>query len=146
MFALSIETYATFAAIFILAQVLAFSPIGIGESLKDHLLQSHGSIFVIAVTSYIGTLFTEAASWASASAPIVHSINGSHVAAWALGAGIFAGSSSLVTAATAGIILTQETKSFPKDSRITFGSYVLFGLPISLLMLAFYIIMLTLIY
>jgi Na+/H+ antiporter NhaD/arsenite permease-like protein len=146
LLALGLETYATLASIFVLAQVLAYSSIGIGAALQQWLTQSGMSVWAIASASYIGTLLTEAASWASAASPIVHSQAPTHVAAWALGSGIFAGSSSLVTAASAGIILAQETKSFPEDARINFGSYLLFGLIFSLLMLLYYITILTLLY
>lgn len=91
-------------------------------------------------------LATEAASWASAASPLIYSQAPSHLAAWALGSGIFAGSSSLVTAASAGIILTQETKNNPEESRITFGSYVIFGILFSLFMLGYYIMILSLIH
>ena len=104
------------------------------------------SVWAIAVASYVGTLLTEAASWASAATPIVHSQAPTHLAAWALGSGIFAGSSSLVTAASAGIILVQETKNNPEGSKITFGSYVIFGLLFSLFMLGYYIVVLSLLF
>jgi Na+/H+ antiporter NhaD/arsenite permease-like protein len=146
LLALGLETYATLVSIFVLAQVLAHSEIGIGERITEWLTNSGMSIWAISVSSYLGTLLTEAASWASAASPIVHAGDPSHVAAWALGSGIFAGSSSLVTAASAGIILTQETKNFPEDSRITFGSYVFFGLFFSLLMLGYYILILTILF
>ena len=110
-----------------------------------HWLESSGmSVWSIAIASYIGTLFTEAASWASAAAPIVYASAPSHTAAWALGAGICAGSSSLLTAATAGILLTRESKSLDQNERVTFGSYVLFGLVMSMIMLIYYIGILTL--
>ncbi len=144
LLALGIETYATLASIFVLAQVLAHSSIGIGNSIQHWLSQSGMSVWAIAVASYVGTLLTEAASWASAATPIVHSQAPTHLAAWALGSGIFAGSSSLVTAASAGIILVQETKNNPEGSRITFGSYVIFGLLFSLFMLGYYIVALSL--
>lgn len=143
LLALGIETYATLASIFVLAQVLTHSSIGIGNFLQQWLMHSGNNIFAITSISYLGTLLTEAASWASAAAPIVHAHNATHLGAWALGSGIFAGSSSLVTAASAGIILTQETKNFAEGHRIYFGSYVIFGISFSLLMLIFYSIMLS---
>jgi len=146
LLALGVETYATLASIFVLAQVLAHSSIGIGQTIQDWLIQSGMSVWAIAVASYLGTLLTEAASWASAATPLVHAQAPSHLAAWALGSGIFAGSSSLVTAASAGIILTQETKNNPEESRVTFGSYVAFGLVFSLFILGYYILILSLLY
>ena len=146
LFALGMETYVTLVSIFVLAQVLAHSSLGIGTIIQNWLMKSSMSVWAIASASYLGTLLTEAASWASAAAPLIHSQAPTHLAAWALGAGIFAGSSSLVTAASAGIILTQETKNNPKESRVTFGSYVVFGILFSLFMLGYYITVLTLLY
>lgn len=146
LLALGIETYATLASIFVLAQILTHSHIGVGGFLTQILSHSGKNVFAITGISYIGTLLTEAASWASAAAPIVYAHNSSHLGAWALGAGIFSGSSSLVTAASAGIILTQETKNLPKGDQINFGSYVKFGLAFSLLILIFYSIVLSFIW
>lgn len=146
LFALGMETYVTLVSIFVLAQVLAHSSLGIGILIQNWLMKSSMSVWAIASASYLGTLLTEAASWASAAAPLIHSQAPTHLAAWALGAGIFAGSSSLVTAASAGIILTQETKNNPEESRVTFGSYVVFGISFSLFMLGYYITVLTLLY
>ncbi len=144
LLSLGIETYAVLVSIFVLAQVLSHSDIGIGNYIQNFLIESNMSIWAIASVSYFGTLFTEAASWASVAAPIIHAQASTHATAWALGSGIFAGSSSLVTAASAGIILTNETKGNPEHSRITFGSYVFFGLLLSMLMLVYYIIVLSL--
>ena len=139
LLALGMETYVTLVSIFVLAQVLSNSAIGIGLAIQNWLIKSSMSVWAIASASYLGTLLTEAA-------PIIHSQAPSHLAAWALGSGSFAGSSRLVTAASAGIILTQETKSNPEDSRITFGSYIIFGILFSLFMLGYYITILTLLY
>lgn len=144
LFALGLETYATLLSIFVIAQVVAHSSIGIGEQLHTFLLNADGRVSVIVLTSYFGTLFTEAASWASAASPIVHSLSSSPQAAWALGAGICAGSSSLVTAATAGIILTNETKENEEGYKITFAKYIPYGLGISAFMVLYYIITLNL--
>jgi hypothetical protein len=68
----------------------------------------------------------------------------SRAAAWALGAGICAGSSSLITAASAGIILAEESQRFnDPDHAITFQRYLAFGLPFSLFMLLFYAVYFT---
>jgi Na+/H+ antiporter NhaD/arsenite permease-like protein len=141
--ALGLETYATLAGVFVLAHVLTHSRIGVGDYVQHWLVGSGMSVWAIAIASYFGTLFTEAASWASAAAPIVHAAAPTHKAAWALGGGICAGSSSLVTAATAGILLSKETKQLSKEDRVTFGSYALFGLVTSAGMLAYYIVVLT---
>ena len=96
---------------------------------------------MIALTGYLGTTFTEAASWATAVSVPIQQLDPSHAAAWALGGGICAGSSSLVTAASAGIILAEESQRFnDPDHAITFRRYLAFGLPFSFFMLLFYAI------
>lgn len=76
--------------------------------------------------------------------PSIFQIFPSHLGAWALGAGIAAGSSSLITAASAGVILAHQTSTFEKDSRVDFATYIKFGIPFSLLMLLLYAIILPL--
>ncbi len=134
---LGFNVYLAFAAIFVLAGCVSHS--WIGNTLYHQLIAAQAAPWVIAVTGYFGTTFTEAASWATAvSQPIQH-LDPSHAAAWALGGGICAGSSSLVTAASAGIILAEESQRFnDPEHAITFRRYLAFGLPFSLFMLAFY--------
>jgi Na+/H+ antiporter NhaD/arsenite permease-like protein len=111
----------------------------IGATLYQQLIQAQAAPWVIAVTGYFGTMFTEAASWATAVSQPIHQLDASHAAAWALGGGICAGSSSLVTAASAGIILAEESQRFKDpEHAITFRRYLAFGLPFSLFMLLFY--------
>ena len=143
LLALGAETYLTFAAIFVLARILTSSQIGVGPQLQAFLVASGSKPWSVAAISYIGTLLTEAASWASAASRIVFSGAPTHSAAWALGGGICAGSSSLTTAASAGILLVRETKHLSPQDRITFGSYVCFGLGASLVMLGYYMFVLT---
>lgn len=134
---LGFEVYLTFAAIFILAGCVSRS--WIGQLLHEQLLAAGGAPWAIAVTGYFGTTFTEAASWATAVSHSIFQLNPSHAAAWALGGGICAGSSSIVTAASAGIILAEESHRFnDPDHAITFKKYLVFGLPFSLVMLVFY--------
>jgi Na+/H+ antiporter NhaD/arsenite permease-like protein len=134
---LGFDVYLTFAAIFVLAGCVSHS--WIGETLHQQLIAAHAAPWVIAVTGYFGTTFTEAASWATAVSLPIHQLDPSHAAAWALGGGICAGSSSLVTAASAGIILAEESKRFnDPDHAITFRRYLAFGLPFSFFMLVFY--------
>ncbi|RLI55088.1 MAG: hypothetical protein DRP09_11040 [Candidatus Thorarchaeota archaeon] len=145
LFALGMETYATLISIFVLAQVMANSSIGVGTQLATLLEASNAAIPVIVLISYFGTLLTEAASWATAASPIVHNISQSTVSAWALGSGICAGSSSLITAATAGVILLNETKDNDPEDRITFGRFMPYGIGISAgIMLPYYIFVLSL--
>ena len=144
LFTLGINTYANLFSIFVIAQVMAYSSIGIGSQLEHLLEASNASVPLIIIISYFGTLLTEAASWATAAAPIVHSVDQSTKSAWALGAGICAGSSSLITAATAGIILLSETKDNELKDRMTFGKYVPVGIGFSAFMVLYYVIVLSL--
>jgi Na+/H+ antiporter NhaD/arsenite permease-like protein len=136
--ALGFETLATLAAVFVLAAVIGSPEMKIAATLREKLVELNAPVWAISIISYLGTLLTEAASWANAAAPIVHSVDPSHRAAWALGAGICAGSSSLVTAASAGILLMKQTER-ALDGQVTFGGYIKFGLGFSVLMLAYYI-------
>ncbi len=134
---LGFDVYLAFAAIFVLAGCVSNSWIGV--TLYKQLIAANAAPWVIAVTGYFGTTFTEAASWATAVSSSINHLDPSHSAAWALGGGICAGSSSLVTAASAGIILAEESQRFnDPDHAITFKRYLAFGLPFSLFMLAFY--------
>jgi Na+/H+ antiporter NhaD/arsenite permease-like protein len=143
---LGFDVYLAFAAIFVLAGCIEHS--WIGEYLRDQIVNTKAAPWAIAITGYFGTMFTEAASWATAASGQIYGLQGapelvsaarSHSAAWALGGGICAGSSSLVTAASAGIILCEESSRFKNEAHtITFRKYLPFGLTCSLLMLVFY--------
>jgi len=141
---LGFDVYLAFAAIFVLAGCVSHS--WIGHTLYQQLIAAHAAPWVIAVTGYFGTTFTEAASWATAVSLPIQQLDPSHAAAWALGGGICAGSSSLVTAASAGIILAEESQRFnDPEHAINFRRYLAFGLPFSLFMLIFYSIYFTLV-
>lgn len=143
--ALGGETYLVFASIFVMAGCVEHS--WIGHALHAAVQGTGAAPWSIAVTGYLGTAFTEAASWATAASSAIHPLDGSNRAAWALGAGICAGSSSLVTAASAGIILSQESRRFRAEGHaITFGTYLPFGLMWSLFMLAAYIVILSVVW
>jgi Na+/H+ antiporter NhaD/arsenite permease-like protein len=139
---LGFDVYLAFAAIFVLAGCVSHS--WIGKTLFEQLIAAKAAPWIIAVTGYFGTTFTEAASWATAVSHSINQLDPSHSAAWALGGGICAGSSSLVTAASAGIILAEESQRFnDPDHAITFRRYLAFGLPFSLFMLVFYAVYFT---
>lgn len=137
---LGLDVYMTLIAVFVIANSISHSLLGM--ALQSLINETGAATWAIAISSYLGTGLTEAASWASAVAPMTHEANPSHAAAWALGAGICAGSSSLLTAASAGIILWTETRRFDGHA-VTFGSYLWFGLPASLAILGFYIAAIT---
>lgn len=134
---LGFEVYLTFAAVFVVSGCMEAS--WVGETLQKAIRDSGASPWAITTTGYFGTLLSEAASWATAAAGRIHPLDGSHTAAWSLGGGICAGSSSILTAASAGIILHEESRRF-KDGKhaITFRRYLGFGLAFSLFMLVFY--------
>lgn len=139
---LGFDVYLAFAAIFVLAGCVSHS--WIGATLYHQLIAAKAAPWVIAVTGYFGTTFTEAASWATAVSQSIQQLDSSHAAAWALGGGICAGSSSLVTAASAGIILAEESQRFnDPEHAINFKRYLAFGLPFSLFMLGFYALYFT---
>ena len=143
--ALGGETYLVFASIFILAGCVEES--WVGHALHAGVRGAGAAPWAIAITGYLGTAFTEAASWATAASSAIHPLDSSNAGAWALGAGICAGSSSLVTAASAGIILSQESRRFRAEGHaISFGTYLPFGLMCSLFMLASYIVILSVIW
>jgi Na+/H+ antiporter NhaD/arsenite permease-like protein len=134
---LGFDVYLAFAAIFVLAGCVSHS--WIGAILQQELIAAKAAPWMIALTGYFGTTFTEAASWATAVSHSIQQLDPAHAAAWALGGGICAGSSSLVTAASAGIILAEESQRFnDPEHAITFRRYLAFGLPFSLFMLIFY--------
>jgi Na+/H+ antiporter NhaD/arsenite permease-like protein len=138
---LGFDVYMAFAAIFVLAGCVGESWIG---SMLQQLIESTGGNgkesqpWAICLTGYLGTTFTEAASWATLASGKIHPTAASHSAAWALGGGICAGSSSLVTAASAGVILAEESARFKEPHAITFRKYMPFGLAFSAFMLIFY--------
>jgi Na+/H+ antiporter NhaD/arsenite permease-like protein len=137
---LEFDLYMVLAAIFVIAKSLDHS--WVGEQLMGFVRLTDAQPWAIAISAYVGTSLTEAASWAAAVAEPIYKINPSHAAAWALGGGICAGSSSLVTAASAGIILSTQSRRYP-GHEVSFRRYLAFGLPASLAMLAFYVIYFT---
>jgi Na+/H+ antiporter NhaD/arsenite permease-like protein len=132
---LGFDVYITFAAIFIIAGCIKNS--WIGFTLQDQIEKLHFAPWAITITGYFGTMFTEAGSWVSAVAEDIAAGDLSHKSAWALGAGICAGSSSILTAASAGIILWEQSARY-KEHAITFRKYLPFGIGFSLFMLIFY--------
>ena len=80
---LGLDVYMTLIAVFVIANSISHSVLG--AALENLIAKSGAATWAIAVSSYLGTSLTEAASWASAVAPITHEANRSHAAAWALG-------------------------------------------------------------
>jgi Na+/H+ antiporter NhaD/arsenite permease-like protein len=132
---LGFDVYITFGAIFIIAGCIKNS--WIGETLQQQIQSLGYAPWAITLTGYFGTTFTEAGSWVSAVAEEIAAGSPTHASAWALGAGICAGSSSILTSASAGIILWEQSARY-KEHAITFKNYLFFGLGFSLFMLVFY--------
>ena len=140
LYAIGPDVVGTLAAVFAVAACITRSPLG--AILSNLIASTGGAVWAVALSSYVGTGLTEAASWAAAAAEVTHNVNAGHAAAWALGAGICAGSSSVLTAASAGIIVAGESSRFPGEE-LSFRSYLPFGIGASILMLAFYVVVLT---
>lgn len=143
---LGFDVYLAFAAIFVLAECVGNS--WIGDELQALIRSTapagqEAQPWAICLTGYLGTMFTEAASWATLASAKIHLTSASHSAAWALGGGICAGSSSLVTAASAGVILAEESGRFKEPHAVTFRRYLPFGLGFSAFMLVFYSVYFT---
>lgn len=141
---LGFECYIVFAAVFTLSGAVEHS--WIGHTLQGMVAKANAAPWMIVLTGYLGTSSTEAASWAAAVAPAIHQLDPSHTTAWSLGAGICAGSSSLITAASAGIILATESNRFKSgDHQITFRTYLPFGIGFSVFMTVFYTVILSIV-
>lgn len=143
---LGFDVYLAFAAIFVLAECVGNSWIGdkLQELINSTATPGKGAEpWAICLTGYLGTMFTEAASWASLASDKIFESSKGHSAAWALGGGICAGSSSLVTAASAGVILAEESGRFKEAHAVTFRRYLPFGLGFSAFMLVFYSVYFT---
>jgi Na+/H+ antiporter NhaD/arsenite permease-like protein len=140
---LDLDVYFVLASVFVIARTVDQS--ALGDHLRLFVQSMSGAPWAIALSSFLGTAVTEAASWAAAVAHTTHDANPSHAGAWALGSGICAGSSALLTSASAGIILLTESRRF-RGHEVNFSAYMGFGLAGSILMLAFYILCFSLIY
>jgi len=133
---LGLDAILVIVSLFIVAGAVESTPLAhhIAELLKQH---STGTIEVIA---YGLTSAISADGSAAMLAPIVHKVsNGGMLAAWQLAAGICAGSSMLLTSASAGPIINSISKE--NGNELTFRAYASFGIPFSLIMLVTYLIL-----
>ena len=85
---LGFDVYLAFAAIFVLAGCVSHS--WIGATLYEQLQAAKGTQWLTAVTTvtgYFGTMFTEAASWATAVSDSIHGLDSGHArpGRWAAG-------------------------------------------------------------
>lgn len=105
-----------------------------------HLAESflQGERGMIEVTAYFITALISADGAAAMLASTVHAqSDGSFAAAWSLASGICAGSTAMLTSASAGPVLIEVSRRM--GAPLTFRYYAAFGLPFSILMLAAYL-------
>ncbi len=133
-FVLGDEAVLAISALFTISAVIEHSPllaVIIEESMKNH----RGGIEVVA---FIVTSMISADGAAAMLASVVHAKdNGSLDSAWSLASGICAGSTAMLTSASAGPILIEAAKR--SGIPLTFRTYAGFGIPFSLLMLIGYL-------
>lgn len=128
------EAVLAIAALFTISAVIEHSPVM--AALVETLLTTHdGGIELVA---YFVTGFISADGAATMLASVVHGKHdGSLDAAWSLASGICAGSTALLTSASAGPILMEAAKR--SGASLSFRTYAGFGVPFSLLMLMGYL-------
>ena len=132
---LGLEAIIVICSLFVIAAAVETTPLV--QDLSAHLKanQANGAI---EITAYLLTTGISADGAAATLAPLVHNLSGgSMLSAWQLACGICAGSSTLLIAASAGPILNSVSRD--SGNELTFRQYMRFGLPFSLLMMAFYL-------
>src|SRR5262249_54442919 len=101
-------------------------------------LRHHNGEGVIETTPHFVTTGISAAGAAMTLAEVTHrATHGTMVSAWQLACGICAGSSTLLTAASAGPIINAISRRAGRE--LTFKAYARFGLPFSVVMMAIYL-------
>ena len=133
-FVLGAEAWLTIGGLMIMATAVQGAPIV--QATVNGMLDQPGGV---ALTAYFVTAMISADGAAGMLTTLVHThANGNFSAAWSLAAGICAGSSMLLSSASAGPILIEAAKR--EGYTITFRSYAAFGVPFSLVMLALYLL------
>lgn len=128
------EAVLAITGLFILATTIQHTPLA--QSSVDSMLDQPGGV---ALTSYFVTAIISADGAAGMLTTLVHAhAHGDFSAAWALAAGICAGSSMLLSSASAGPILIEAAKREGVD--VTFRSYAAFGVPFSIVMIVLYLL------
>lgn len=133
--ALGLEAIIVIVSLFIVASAVEHTPVVhyLAEYLKSN--QRGGAIEFVA---YLLTTGISADGSAATLAPVVHRISaGSFSSAWALASGICAGSSTLLTAASAGAIINAVSRR--AGCELTFRTYSAFGVPFSIVMMVLYL-------
>ncbi|MFH1870211.1 MAG: SLC13 family permease [Pseudomonadota bacterium] len=133
-FVLGDEAVLAIAALFTISAVIEHSPL-LAVLVEKSLTNHSGSIEVVA---FLVTSLISADGAATMLASVVHAKHdGSLDAAWSLASGICAGSTALLTSASAGPILIEAAKK--SGVSLSFRTYAVFGVPFSLLMLTGYL-------
>jgi Na+/H+ antiporter NhaD/arsenite permease-like protein len=135
-FVLGEEAVLAIAALFTISAAIEHSPLltVIAEKL---LANRNGGVEAVA---FFVTSLISADGAAAMLAPVVHAKHdGSLQAAWALASGICAGSTALLTSASAGPILMEAAKR--SGAPFSFRTYAAFGIPFSLIMLGSYLLL-----
>lgn len=133
--ALGLESILVIFSIFIVAGSVHQAPLV--HALTD-ALKAHRGSGAIEICAYLLTSGISADGSAATLAPLVHELSGgSMFSAWQLACGICAGSSTLLTAASAGPILNAISRGAGQE--LTFRDYCKFGLPFSAVMMLVYV-------
>jgi Na+/H+ antiporter NhaD/arsenite permease-like protein len=127
---LGLEPIVVIASLFTIASTVQRTPLF--SSLASLVMHpGHGHI---ELTAYFATLAISADGAAAALVQLVHgSSNGSVLSAWQLAGGICAGSSALLTSASAGPIIYALVRLHGHE--LSFRRYAAFGIPFSIVMI-----------
>jgi hypothetical protein len=134
-FVLGDEAVLAISGLFVIAAMIEHSPLM--SMFIDDMLHGSGKVEIAA---FLITSMISADGAAAMLASVVHSAHaGSFDSAWALASGICAGSSALLTSASAGPVLIEASRR--AGAPITFRDYAFFGVPFSMLMLGSYLVL-----
>lgn len=133
-FVLGDEAVLAIAALFTISAVIEHSPV-LATIAETMLTNRNGGVEIVA---FLVTSLISADGAATMLAPVVHAKHdGSLDAAWSLASGICAGSTALLTSASAGPILIEAAKR--SGAPMSFRTYAVFGVPFSIIMLLSYL-------
>lgn len=135
-FILGEEAVLAIAALFTISAAIEHSPVLtiIAEKL---LANRNGGVETVA---FFITSLISADGAAAMLGPVVHAKHGGSLqSAWSLASGICAGSTALLTSASAGPILMEAAKR--SGAPMSFRTYAGFGIPFSLIMLGSYLLL-----
>lgn len=133
--ALGLDAIVVICSLFVVASGVEHTPFVANLAT---FLNAHRGSGAIEIVAYGLTSAISADGAAATLGPVVHQMSsGSLLSAWQLACGICAGSSTLLTAASAGPIINTVSRNAGHE--LTFRDYSRFGFPFSLLMMAIYL-------